>query len=410
MTKKHIIVLWVLIILSFHLKSQDSIEFKIPKTYGFENIQSDTLGNLIYLSSFFQKLKAQKLFSNQKISILHIGDSHLQADYITHTTRTTLQKHFGNAGRGFITPLKISKSNEPFNYQTASKNNWKSSRCVSYKNTLPIGLGGMTIKTYDSAALIKLKTYNTDSLNYGFNKIILYHQKIDSTYNLLISDTTVENQITKNILPELPYRSTFSLSKITNNIEIKTEKVSNIQSNFVFFGALLENSQSGILYHSIGINGAKYKDYNKASDFCSQTPSLSPDLIIVSLGTNESFQKNYNSDIFYKEIDSLIKKIKLYNPNSPIIVTTPANSFYYHNINLNLPLISETIIKYATENALGIWDLFSITGGKNSAQDWRKNNLLSRDGIHYTKDGYIHQGNLLTNALINAYNKYVSNR
>jgi hypothetical protein len=41
---------------------------------------------------------------------------------------------------------------------------------------------------------------------------------------------------------------------------------------------------------------------------------------------------------------------------------------------------------------------------------WKKANLLSRDGIHYSKDGYIHQGNLLTKAIINAYNKYVSTR
>jgi hypothetical protein len=41
---------------------------------------------------------------------------------------------------------------------------------------------------------------------------------------------------------------------------------------------------------------------------------------------------------------------------------------------------------------------------------WKKTNLLSRDGIHYSKDGYIHQGNLLTKAILNAYNKYVSNR
>ena len=403
-------MLWVVSILSLHSKSQDSIEFKIPKTYNFEDIQGDTIANVFYLSSFFQKLKAQKLYSNQKISIIHIGDSHLQADYITHTTRVALQKQFGNAGRGFITPLKISKSNEPFNYQTTSQSNWKSSRCVSSKYTLPIGLGGMSIKTYDSSAIIKLKTYNTDSLNFGFNKVILYHLKNDSTFHISISDTSSENNITTNTLPELPYRTTINTSKITNYISIQTSKKSNIQSNFVFYGALLENNQPGILYHSIGINGAKYKDFSKASDFCYQTSSLSPDLIIISLGTNESFQKNYNSDVFYKEIDTLVKKIKSYNPNTPIILTTPANSFYYHNINHNLPLISETICRYALENTLGFWDLFSITGGKNSAIDWKKNNLLSRDGIHYTKDGYIHQGNLWTNALINAYNKYVSIR
>ena len=409
MIKKHIFVLWVTLLISFYIDSQDTLAFKLPREYGFENIQSDTISNMHYIDPFIQKLVAQKIKNNQKINILHIGDSHLQADYITHTTRVALQKQFGNAGRGFISPLKISKSNEPFNYQTISPNTWKSLRCVSSKNYQPIGLGGMSIKTEDSSAVIQIKTYNTDSLDYSFNKIILYQLKNDSTFAIQLYDSTSTNFISTQ-LPELPYRSTFTSLKNTSFIKIKATKTNINQTNLTFFGVLLENGQNGILYHCVGINGAKYKDYSKASDFCNQTTSLSPDLIIISLGTNESFQKNYNSEVFYKEIDTLVAKLILYNPNSPILLTTPANSFYYHNINHNLPLISKTIIQFAIDKKLAYWDLFSITGGQNSAIQWKKFNLLSRDGIHYTKDGYIHQGNLLTNAIFNAYNKYVSNR
>jgi lysophospholipase L1-like esterase len=178
----------------------------------------------------------------------------------------------------------------------------------------------------------------------------------------------------------------------------------------LFYGAAFENEKNGVLYHCIGINGARFKDYSKSNEFCSQTASLNPDILIISLGTNESFQKKYNSEIFYQEIDTLVTNLKKANPNSPILLTTPANSFYYHQINYNLPLVSQTIIKYATDNNLAYWDLFSITGGQDSAILWKKANLLSRDGIHYSKDGYIHQGNLLTKAIINAYNKYVSTR
>ncbi len=402
-------MLWVTLLISFLIHSQDTLVFKLPKVYGFENIQNDTISNSIFINSFVQKLLAQKIKKNQKINILHIGDSHLQADYITHTSRVAMQKQFGNAGRGFITPLKISKSNEPFNYQTSSPNIWKSLRCVSSKTTQPIGLGGMSIKTYDSSASIKIKTYNTDSLDYSFNKIIVYHSKNDSSFVLNIMDSSSNNLI-NNQLPELPYRSTFTSSNNTSVINIKTSKTDTNQTNLTFFGTLLENGQTGILYHSIGINGAKYKDFSNASDFCNQSVSLSPDLIIISLGTNESFQKNYSSEVFYNEIDTLVKKLTYYNPTTPIILTTPANSFYYHNINKNLPLISQTIIKYAVEKKIAYWDLFSITGGNTSAIQWKKANLLSKDGIHFTKDGYIHQGNLLTHAIFNAYNKYVSNR
>ena len=61
------------------------------------------------------------------------------------------------------------------------------------------------------------------------------------------------------------------------------------QSNFALNGIVLENDQNGIIYHAIGVNGARFSDYNKCSLFFDQIQALQPDLIIVSLGTNEAF-------------------------------------------------------------------------------------------------------------------------
>ena len=409
MTKKHIYVLWVIYLISLYSNSQDTIGFNLPKSYGFENIIGDTISKSSHLNDFFSKLLTQKRYNDKKINILHIGDSHLQADYITHTSRVSLQKIFGNAGRGFIAPLKISKSNEPFNYLTTSNKTWKSTRCVSNKQLQPVGVSGMSVKTNDQTAKIHIKTFNTDSVEYSFSKITLFHTKNDSTFLPFISDSS--SNTTFNIAESnTSFTSEYKASNKISKIDVHLLKKDSAQNNFIFYGANLENDNHGILYHSIGINGARYKDYSKSEEFCNQTAGLHPDIIIISLGTNESFQKNYNSQIFYKEIDTLVMKLKFANPQTPLLLTTPANSFYYQHINNNLPLVSKTIVQYAKDNNLAYWDLFTITGGENSAILWKKANLLSRDGIHYSKDGYIHQGNLLTKAILNAYNKYVSNR
>jgi hypothetical protein len=54
--------------------------------------------------------------------------------------------------------------------------------------------------------------------------------------------------------------------------------------------------------------------------------------------------------------------------------------------------------------------MYKALGGENSAQAWRKAALLRDDGIHYTRDGYDYQGNLLYYALIKGYNNYVRDR
>ena len=44
----------------------------------------------------------------------------------------------------------------------------------------------------------------------------------------------------------------------------------------------LENENNGVIYHSIGVNGAKASDYNKFPILYEQLPVLNPDLIITA--------------------------------------------------------------------------------------------------------------------------------
>ena len=91
------------------------------------------------------------------------------------------------------------------------------------------------------------------------------------------------------------------------------------------------------------------------------------------------------------------------------MLTTPAETWYrFRNAKSrkphpNIVLARNTIVKYATDNQLAYWDLFSITGGKGSAQTWRKHKLIQSDGIHFTQDGYEFMGELLFEAMYNAY-------
>ncbi|MDQ2656561.1 MAG: hypothetical protein M3Y60_03995, partial [Bacteroidota bacterium] len=72
--------------------------------------------------------------------------------------------------------------------------------------------------------------------------------------------------------------------------------------------------------------------------------------------------------------------------------------------------VRSNIIRYAVENGLAFYDLYRAAGGEYSARSWTENSLLSRDGIHLTRDGYEYEGNLFYHALMKAYNFYVPNR
>src|SRR5215216_1585651 len=135
-----------LLILSHVGWAQATIDFSY-RSHGLENEEDNVIQNAAHLDDFLEELLQLKLTGKGKINIIHIGDSHIQADYMTDVVRRDFQTDFGNAGRGLIVPLRVAGTNEPANFRTSSANSWKVKRCVTPDYPLPIGIGGVTIST-----------------------------------------------------------------------------------------------------------------------------------------------------------------------------------------------------------------------------------------------------------------------
>ena len=54
-----------------------------------------------------------------------------------------------------------------------------------------------------------------------------------------------------------------------------------------------------------------------------------------------------------------------------------------------------------------VWDMFQVMGGLKSANIWMARGLLKRDRIHFTREGYNLIGDLLFNAIMEAYENYL---
>lgn len=382
------------------------------KTYGLEVDADNVIQNAAHLEKFFENLHELKLANDRKVNIVHIGDSHIQADYLTSIIRRNFHRHFGNAGRGLIVPLRVAKTNEPNNFKTDSRVTWKSKRCVFPQEPLPIGIGGVTIESPESQS--NLEIYMNDLwLDYSFNALTLFFEKDGKSFDFSIRD--LKGKELGRIHPALQ-DSAINFSRVTwedriNAVSIQSVKSNDEQTRAMIYGAVLENSENGVLYHSVGVNGAKFRHYNEARYFAAQTAALDPDLFIISLGTNESVDYPYMDKGFSGQIDTLIGALRKNNPMAGFIFVTPQEVFRRRNKpNPGIHEVREHIIRYAVENGYAFYDLYRAMGGEHSAQAWRANALLSADGIHLTKDGYEYQGNLLYHALMKGYNNYVPNR
>lgn len=195
-----------------------------------------------------------------------------------------------------------------------------------------------------------------------------------------------------------------------------------------------ETGNPGFVYHAWGKNGAT------CSYFCvpqriARVKSLKPDVIILSFGTNEAHVRRYNADQHLNTLSQLVNMLQAACPQATIMLTTPQGAYYsyrvahyrtvrknrrtvtrryftyYRTVNKNTQLAVNTINSFAEKNDLPVWDLYNIAGGSGFAcLNWVGGNYMKGDRIHFTAAGYTLQGNLLSQAMIKAYNQYITRK
>lgn len=369
------------------------------------------------LSFFYEKLYQLKHTQTGRINIVHIGDSHIQADFFSGSVRQKLQLQFGNAGRGLIFPYRIAKSNEPTSYKSASNVTWSSKRNVFFDNPLPIGVSGFVMETSDSVAEIDVTVKDQPKLGYSFSRLALFHDKGIENYDITVCDAI---NCEKGILKSMDSTSNSFVSELKLDKPMQEIILRNKQSDTAkqrstrIYGLLLENDSAGVLYNMIGVNGAEYRHYNMSKYFAAQLPYLKADLIILSLGTNEAFSAGFDRVAFNNNIDTLIMNIKAGNPNAALLLTTPGDSYRKSRKgrvkNPDMKVARVTIINYCQQHNLAYWDWYEIMGGYGSMANWYLMKLAQKDRVHYNGRGYMIQGDLLYRAIMKGYNQYVQTR
>lgn len=363
------------------------------------------------MNRFFHKIDTLLLKENGRINILHIGGSHVQADFFSHQVRQNLDAINGEfqSPRGFIFPYTIAKTNNPLNYKVSYAGKWEGARNVTRNREKPLGVGGITVYTEDPDAQIDI-TLNPDSTyRWDFNLLRLMGYVEDGscmvTPVLYWNNDTIEGLIdlTNDTyvfeLPEPDY--SFSVGFIQHDT---------IPHTFILNGFVTENETPGIVYHSIGINGASVPSYLRCEDFEKELAVLEPDLIIFGIGINDATSKDFKKDEFKQNYTYLLEMIERVNPDCAFLFITNNDSFRRisrnrYVVNPNGTIVRKAFFELAEEYQGGVWDLFSLMGGLNSMRKWQNAKLARVDKIHFTRAGYTLIGDMMYNALVDYYKK-----
>jgi len=435
-------------------------------------LPDNVINNAVALVPFFRKLERLgdgiSVIKGQKVNILHVGDSHIQADLFTDVVRKRLQQQFGNAGRGFIFPHNLARTNGSSDIRFSSNTGWQNHRAVGPPDGSPVGLSGIALYNSDDDFAIELNSktpgneFNTIKIITPDNrncfdlatarrtvtiesdapKIITHRIRngevlgsIADKYGITITQLKKANGLRSNLIRagktlKIPTnekqkkrveRSQFvplaleagpdyHFYETDNSLEKIFLLPNGTETRYVLSGVVLENKSSGVLYHNIGVNGARYSDFNKYPLFFAQTKALAPDLAILSFGTNESFDR-MSAEAFKDQLVAFIGQLREQNPSICLLVVTPPPSLFKRRyLNKFAEAYADVIKENASAFNYAVWDLYGQMGGTLAVNRNYKRGLMAADRVHYSKAGYELQGDLLAKALIRVYRDYLKNR
>lgn len=360
-------------------------------------------GNTSQLKYFFDALKDSK---NKKLRIAHYGDSIIEGDIVTMDFRETFQKKFGGNGAGFISintdDIKMRKSTT-----LSFSNDWKEASLFKRNpNKWPFGINA-AVFVPAAKSWVKYETSRLSKTLTNFNTARLFYINQDNNasvkYTLGKETKTVKLDKSSEV-KELIMKS----GSPVNSVNIEFENA----SNSYFFGVSLENG-NGVYVDNFPVKGNSgvslidipanvLKDFNQLLNY---------KLIIINFGINVLSPEHNDYEWYARKMEKVINHFKSAFPNTSILLVTVGDkgvkrgSKFISDPGINMLLKAQKDV--ANKTGVAYWSLFDAMGGENSINGWVNAGppLVFKDYAHLTYEGGAKVAELLSNALINEYNK-----
>jgi len=408
-TKIKILAVVFISFLQYQTANCQDYPYDIP-TYNFIKYNSNKLHFFTDSSSFdrlYFKIDQLITFGKGQVNVLQIGASHTQADIFTGQLRSRLQTFYPglNAGRGFVFPYRMINTNNPRNYYTQHSGNWLVCRNVEWNKTCSLGASGIAATTSDSAATLSIFLRNETSEKYDFNKVRIMMEPGANNYDVMVTNINVNASYIRN--DSLGYID-IELDNYCTELHLKLQKSDSLQNKFTLFGINLNTPDPGFVINAFGVNGASLGSYLRCNFFIPQLKLMNPDWIIIALGINDGYTKNFNPEIYEQNYEQLIKNILEANPNVAITLVVPNDSYLYRK-RPNTAIAKEQIVieKLAAKYGCSMWSMYDVMGGYNSSVQWYNAGLMARDKVHFSPVGYNLLANLFFNAFLKSYDNHI---
>lgn len=360
--------------LSAQITAQDSVD------YPFVNWDANHISNGEEgLTPFFEKLLTTQESATGFVTLYHIGDSHIASKAYPNSLAANLQNYFGNAGTDVT-------ANNP---------------AVRKKKK-------RTVRKKKKKTVKKKTTRKKSTKKKSGKKSAALYQEMDQFYQ---SHFLPAGDMFASLgSGPLPFPSVNDTIPDPDDFPMPDDEEFPLPSDSVAAdtNALTAfNSGTGIRYYAYGDYGKTFSFFAQSELMIRHLKEYKPDLVIISLGTNDVWVRGTEPQTLKQTIDRLVQQITAIIPDASFLFTTAPDGFLRRKrSNPHLLDAQTAVIEYCNEHGYAYWDMFTAMGGSGSMRDWHRSGLVSGDLIHFSPAGYTFIAKLLSDAIIKEYEKF----
>ena len=384
----------VLIFLVLLLTAVPSAARRLPR-YPFIRSEKNVLqGESAQFERFCSKLDTLLLTGRGNVRVLHVGGSHVQGGTLSDRLRRHfLSLRYGiDGGRGLVFPFAVAGTNTPVSYSSSYIGNWESASCLKPGEEI-LGLTGMVAVARDTSARVTIdlapRERQTLQQRYTFNRVDV------------LGDGTLEPFLLVNGRDTLHGAGgRFCLPHYTDWIQLCFGG----KGQYALRGLYLDKSGGGFSLSEAGVNGASTQAWLRCDLWEQELRRVMPDLVIFSIGINDIQGADFDVRRFKANYRQLIAQVRRVAPQCAILMSGINDSWLRKRGENPHTEAAETAFHELAEECGGVfWDWYQVMGGCGSMEKWEEAGLAQADRIHFTPAGYKLIGDLLFDAIMDAY-------
>ncbi len=341
----------------------------------------------------------------QVVTILHYGDSPTTADLITGDVRALLQQRFGDAGHGYLLPAK------PWAWYghrdtDISDHGWDITPATHSNREDTYGLGGARFEGgTEAGSHITLKGAGQTVVEVSY-----LAQPGGGSLSVSADGAVVDTIDTAGEVKQPAWKAV-AIPATAKSIDLKTAS-----GKVTLFGESFTTGQRGVLYDSLGLNGAFTSVLSSAMNpgvWAEELKHTSPALIVINYGTNESGFGPYVDKSYEGTLRTTIARIRAALPHVSILVMSPMDRGKRSGVDEiatydTIPRIVAIQQRVAAEQKCAFFDTFEAMGGDGTMSRWYTGHprMVAGDLIHPTPQGAAIVGGLFVKDLMLGYERW----